>query len=98
MKSYILLFPQCFLLWSSCIKTGMNYSKTLHIMVTLLRDSNGVDNSQIKSNQYSFNWQNTTTDTDAKVVYIIPKLYLMGEEQNKRQDKMNTNNRPNTNN
>src|SRR6218665_235135 len=29
---------------------------------------------QIKSNQYSFNWQNTTTDTDAKVVYIIPKL------------------------
>src|SRR6218665_3123379 len=32
--------------------------------------------SQIKSksNKYSFNWQNTTTDTDAKVVYIIPKL------------------------
>src|SRR6218665_3001240 len=30
---------------------------------------------KIKSNQYSFNWQNTTTDTDAKVVYIlIPKL------------------------
>ena|SRR6218665_2353455 len=29
---------------------------------------------QIKSNQYSFNWQNTTIDTDAKVVYIIPKL------------------------
>jgi len=29
---------------------------------------------QIKSNQYSFNWQNTTTDTDAKVVCIIPKL------------------------
>src|SRR6218665_2511614 len=30
---------------------------------------------QIKSNQInSFNWQNTTTDTDAKVVYIIPKL------------------------
>ena len=28
--------------------------------------------NQIKSNQYSFNWQNTTTDTDAKVVYIIP--------------------------
>ena len=25
-------------------------------------------------NQYSFNWQNTTTDTDTKVVYIIPKL------------------------
>jgi len=23
----------------------MNYSKTLHIMVTLLRDTNGVDNS-----------------------------------------------------
>ena len=29
---------------------------------------------KIKSNQYSFNWQNTTTDTYAKVVYIIPKL------------------------
>src|SRR6218665_842610 len=27
-----------------------------------------------KSNQYSFNWQITTTDTDAKVVYIIPML------------------------
>src|SRR6218665_2225818 len=32
---------------------------------------------QIKSNQYSFNSQNTTTDTDAKVVYIIPKLLAM---------------------
>ena len=29
---------------------------------------------EIKSNQYSFNWQNTTTDADAKVVYTIPKL------------------------
>ena len=29
---------------------------------------------KIKSNQYSFNWQNTTTDTDAKVVYKITSL------------------------
>ena len=27
-----------------------------------------------KSNQYSFNWQNITTDTDEKVVYINPML------------------------
>src|SRR6218665_1885550 len=44
-KSYILLFPQCFLLWLSFIKTSMNYSNTLHIMVTLLWDSNREDNS-----------------------------------------------------
>ena len=30
---------------------------------------------KIKSNQYSFNWKNTTTDTDAKVVFIIPMLF-----------------------
>jgi len=28
----------------------------------------------LKSNQYSFNGQNTTTDKDAKVVYINPML------------------------
>src|SRR6218665_1015639 len=43
-KSYILLFPQCFLLLFSCIKTSMNYINTLHIMVTLLWDSNGAYN------------------------------------------------------
>src|SRR6218665_2764721 len=37
-------------------------------------DSNFIPRISNKSNQSSFNWQNTTTDTDAKVVYIIPML------------------------
>ena len=38
------------------------------------RKERGREGIKSKSNQYSFNWQNTITDTDAKVVYIIPKL------------------------
>ena len=54
--------------------------------------------NQIKSDQYSSNWQNTTTDTQTQKWFTSFQSYLMGEEQNKRQDKMNINNRPNTNN